>query len=178
VTLHIIRNPEHGCENDPNVSPAFFMGPAGIYTLGAIIYMHVDGPDRVNVRKYISKVLAMENLYKEDRHVDLEDEILYGNAGYLYCLLLLKDKLGLGGMTGFTEDFNRVLHKVVEAIMIEGVDEKRDYLEFYFPRKKKTPYLGAAHGTIGITYMLIKALQISPELQKDCDFVALLLNTV
>jgi hypothetical protein len=67
-------------------------------------------------------------------------------------------------MTGFTTDFNRIIHKVVEAIMIQGVDEKRDYLEFYFPRKKKKAYLGAAHGTIGIIYMLIKALQISPEL--------------
>jgi hypothetical protein len=76
----------------------------------------------------------------------------------------LKDKLGLGGMTGFTTDFNRIIHKVVEAIMIQGVDENRDYLEFYFPRKKKKPYLGAAHGTIGVIYMLIKALQISPEL--------------
>ena len=164
LSVHIMKNPENACENDPNMAPSFFMGPAGIYTMGAIIYMHVDGPDAANVKKYVAKVLSMEHLYKEENQGQLEDEILYGSAGYLYCLLLLKDKLGLGGMTGFTTDFNRIIHKVVEAIMIQGVDEKRDYLEFYFPRKKKKAYLGAAHGTIGIIYMLIKALQISPEL--------------
>jgi hypothetical protein len=58
--------------------------------------------------------------------------------------------------------------------MISGVSEKNDYLEFHFPRKSKTPYLGAAHGTIGIIYMMIKALQISPALQKDPDFVGII----
>ncbi len=66
VAVHIMRNPEHGCENDPMVSPSFFMGPAGIYTLGAIIYMHVDGRDAANVKKYVTKVLSMENLFKEE----------------------------------------------------------------------------------------------------------------
>jgi hypothetical protein len=47
---------------------------------------------------------------------------------------------------------------VVDSLMTAGVAEDRDHLEFCFPRRKKTPYLGAAHGTIGVVYMLIKAL--------------------
>lgn len=62
--------------------------------------------------------------------------------------------------------------------MIAGISEQNDYLEYYFPRKKKTPYIGAAHGTIGVVYMLIKALQIAPSLQKDSDFVGIIKNTV
>jgi len=31
--------------------------------------------------------------------------------------------------------------------MVAGIfAEDKDYLEFYFPRKRKSPYLGAAHG--------------------------------
>jgi len=58
--------------------------------------------------------------------------------------------------------------------MIEGVSEDKDYLQWRFPRKNGNHYIGAAHGTIGILYMMIKALQISPELQADCDFVGLI----
>lgn len=66
VTVHVMKNPDSACENDPNMSPSFFMGPAGIYTIGAIIYMHVDGPGAANVKKYVAKVLSMEHLYKEE----------------------------------------------------------------------------------------------------------------
>lgn len=61
-----MKNPENGSQNDPNMPPSFFMGPAGIYTMGAIIHMHVDGPRADNVKKYVAKVLSMENLYKEE----------------------------------------------------------------------------------------------------------------
>ena len=66
VTVHVMKNPENACESYPNMSPSFFMGPAGIYTMGAIIYMHVDGRDGANVKKYVAKVLSMEHLYKEE----------------------------------------------------------------------------------------------------------------
>lgn len=62
--------------------------------------------------------------------------------------------------------------------MCAGVSDKVDHLEFSFPRKRKSFYLGAAHGTIGIMYMLLKALQIIPGLQKDQDFVGIVRNTV
>jgi len=62
--------------------------------------------------------------------------------------------------------------------MVEGVQKDQDYLQWRFPRKRGQPYIGAAHGSIGIIYMMIKALQISPELQRDSDFVGLIQNTV
>ena len=63
--------------------------------------------------------------------------------------------------------------------MIYGVSEDKDYLEYNFPRKnRKSPYMGAAHGTIGIIYMMLKALVIIPSLQRDPDFVAIIKNTI
>jgi hypothetical protein len=29
-------------DKDPGASPAFFMGPPGLYTLAALIYSHID----------------------------------------------------------------------------------------------------------------------------------------
>ena len=39
-------------------SPSFFMGPAGVYTLGALIYSHIDDKKGSNVDKYLEKVLS------------------------------------------------------------------------------------------------------------------------
>ena len=72
--------------------------------------------------------------------------------------------MGKGGLTGFHNDINRVIHKVVNVLIVEGTHYKKSYLEYYFPKNDSTPYVGAAHGIIGILYMLIKALQGSPKL--------------
>jgi hypothetical protein len=78
-------------ESDPKtIPPSFFMGPPGIYTLGALIHSYTDTLDSSNVDKYVGKVLGFANLFEAENHKYLEDEVLYGSAGYLYCLLLLR----------------------------------------------------------------------------------------
>ena len=89
------------------------MGPAGIFTMGAIIHMHIDGENQANVKIYVDKVLKVEKLFDEENQSMLEDELLYGNAGYLYCLLLLKDKLEHKKFASLINDVDRVIHKVV-----------------------------------------------------------------
>lgn len=44
-----------------NNSPSFFMGPAGVYTLGALIYSHIDDKEGSNVDKYLEKVLSFNS---------------------------------------------------------------------------------------------------------------------
>jgi hypothetical protein len=115
-------------------------------------------------------------IYDEDnKRLDyLEDEILYGSAGYLYCLLTLRSRLGIR----YHQKIDKVIETVIHSLMVEGVQKDKDYLQWTFPRKRGKPYIGAAHGSIGIIYMMIKALQVIPELQRDSDFVALVQNTV
>lgn len=122
----------------------------------------------------LNKVLAYAEHFNDEDSEKIEDEILYGSAGYLYCLLLLRKNLGVR----HHEDIDHALAVTIETLMISGVSEKNDFLEYYFPKKRKTPYMGAAHGLIGIIYMMIKALQVSHSLQTDKDFVALVRNTV
>jgi len=82
-------------DKDPRASPAFFMGPPGLFTVATLIYSHIEGGS--NVEKYLGFVLNAAFLYDEkNKKLDqLEDEILYGSAGYLYCLLTLRANLGL-----------------------------------------------------------------------------------
>jgi len=84
-------------DKDSGASPAFFMGPPGLYTLAALIYSHIDDQSGSNVDKYLGFVLNAKLLYgdKNKNRDKLEEEILYGSAGYLYCLLTLRKNLGL-----------------------------------------------------------------------------------
>lgn len=99
-------------------------------------------------------MLNYAKIYDSDKTEELEDEILYGNAGYIYCLLLLRKNMGLI----HHEAIDKALSKVVEALMVSGVNDSSDFLQFFFPKKRKSSYMGAAHGTIGIVYLMLKAL--------------------
>ncbi len=39
------------------------MGAAGIYTMGAIIHMHIEGEDHAIAKIYVDKVLKMEKIF-------------------------------------------------------------------------------------------------------------------
>lgn len=61
------------------------MSPTGLHTLGAILYKENGSKEKVD--KCFD--LALNGLDLYDGKNDIPDEILYGSAGYLYCLLLL-----------------------------------------------------------------------------------------
>jgi hypothetical protein len=58
-------------------------------------------------------------VYDEDnkRLDSLEDEILYGSAGYLYCLLTLRRRLGIR----YHQKIDKVIETVIHSLMVEGV---------------------------------------------------------
>ena len=51
---------------------------------------------------------------------------------------------------------------MTKALVVKCTFEKRLRVTFY-----KTPYLGAAHGVIGVLYMVIQAMNMIPELHQD-----------
>lgn len=64
-------------------SPAFYMGPSGFYLIGALIYQQDVGVDRSKeIDQCITMILCLSKMYQEN-YLELEDEILYGTAGYL-----------------------------------------------------------------------------------------------
>jgi hypothetical protein len=58
-------------DKDQRASPAFFMGPPGLYTLAALMYSHIDEPSGSNVDKYLGFVLNAAFIYDEkNRRID------------------------------------------------------------------------------------------------------------
>jgi lantibiotic modifying enzyme len=90
---------------------------------------------------------------------------LYGTAGYLYSLFLIKKHCEIFLSESFKE-LNTVILDVVRHLHKEGLRNmknfKADFLIWPWPKKstKKLSevYLGAAHGVIGVLYMMIQSL--------------------
>ena len=149
-------------------TPAFFMGEPGLYTLGAILNREKE--DMKETERCFKKVIGDLEMCSFSTS---EDELLYGNAGYLYCLLLLfkTDPIKFECRKPIVEVVN-LLKKSGEKI-IDG----KGILSYRFPRKKGNEYLGGAHGTFGIVYILLKAVEIVEELKKDKELMMLLEST-
>jgi hypothetical protein len=60
------------------------------------------------------------------------------------------------------ESLRKTIFEVTKALVVKCTFEKRLRVTFY-----KTPYLGAAHGVIGVLYMVIQAMNMIPELHQD-----------
>ena len=67
--------------------PSFYQSAAGLYTLGAI-HWHETG-DHEKSKKMVESLVAMHEMLSSEEQ---EDEVLYGWAGHLYCLLSLIHK--------------------------------------------------------------------------------------
>jgi len=149
-------------------SPSFFMGESGLYTLGALLFLEKN--DLAASQKCYKKVLSAFELCKVDY---AQDELLYGNAGYLYCLLLLYKTNKV--------QFN-CKAQIIEAVELlkksgESLSGAKSILTFSFPREKGTFYYGGAHGSFGIVYEMLKACELVEELKANKELMTILENT-
>lgn len=145
--------------NDPEFynNPSFFHSPAGIYTLGCLIAKEIK-----NLNLFfdcLSKLL----LYKKFAlNENLDDEILYGGAGYLYCLLLVKENC----QNSFEFNIDLDIIAVTNHLFEEGYTNMKlystNFLIYPFPKTHKKFYIGGAHGVIGVLYLILSALTLVP----------------
>ena len=77
------------------------MSGAGLYTMGALMGQNT-----------LQKVLQYQSVVNKEAH---DSEILYGNAGYLYCLLILQKKLGVELLKEIEEVIVRLYKTGVET---------------------------------------------------------------
>jgi len=82
-----------------------------------------------------------------------EDELLFGRAGFLYALLWVRCHLGAGA-----GDFDTPLRQTAERLIATGKGLARRRYENWplMWHCFDEPYLGAAHGVVGILTMLFK----------------------
>ncbi|CAG2102460.1 unnamed protein product, partial [Medioppia subpectinata] len=134
----------------------------------ALLYLHL----------FHVLLLAFENLFREDNQnecnsslntlksmvkyctdigSDTPDELLYGRSGFLYSLLYVRKFVPTSHQ--FIED--KDIRAVVDAIIKSGqrsaqkenMSAKCPLMYYWY----KSPYLGAAHGYIGIMALLLEA---------------------
>ncbi|XP_063883577.1 lanC-like protein 2 isoform X1 [Scylla paramamosain] len=129
---------------------SFICGDTGPLALAAVL-CHREG-DASMMKNCISRIKNRKD-YVLNPSNGLPDEMLYGRAGYLYALLLLQKEIGRTAV----ED------SLVRAVVAAILDSGRSMAQ---RRKSKVPlmyqwhekdYLGAAHGTAGILFMLMQA---------------------
>ena len=141
-------------------SPSFFMSEVGTYTMSCIFNTILE--NEAEFQKHFDKVLS----HKDQALKKAEYELLYGDAGYLYSLLIIKKHCGKFLDQERNQKINKVILEVLKHLHAEGVKHmnhfKANLLVWPWPKKSTKSlaeiYLGAAHGVIGILYIMIQSL--------------------
>lgn len=130
--------------------PTFMCGEVGLLTVAALVKNKL-GQD---CKEHLSSIASVHNSLC-NINSDVPDEILYGRAGYLYSLLLLRSQIA--NCTDIITD--HLIRSVITAILNSGIQtSKRTKIDSplaYFWYNE--PYVGAAHGYAGIAYLLLEA---------------------
>ncbi len=143
----------------------FLMGAAGVHCVAAAVLPAADAAEHVQA------VLGML-----PRAVDAalaEDELLYGRVGYLYALLFLS-RLPAAAPQAVAAQLQAGVQQVAQAVLRAGArlaPSSAAPLMYEWHGKR---YLGAAHGLIGILYVLLDV----PQLLADPPTRALLQATL
>ena len=164
TNLNIINNIKN--IKDTN---SFFFGDSGIY-----LFCCIYGIETKNNQYFIDYFNKLINLKNIDNNNKLELELLYGITGYLYSLLFLKKYLlSVKNKINFTKE-EKVLDNTIKDLFIElikkGIEQMNNYkwdkcLLYPFPLYEDSYlYLGAAHGLIGVIYILLCTIKLYPNL--------------
>ncbi|KAG0714984.1 LanC-like protein 2 [Chionoecetes opilio] len=141
--------------------PSFLCGDLGPLALAAVLH-HREG-DAERAEDCITRIKQMKKEMLNPTS-GLPDEMLYGRAGFLYALLLLQKEVGRSAV----ED--SLVRGVIDAMLESGrtLARKRKSSAPLMYQWHDSDYLGAAHGTSGILYMLMQAKEFltSQELEE------------
>ncbi|XP_037037407.1 lanC-like protein 2 [Bradysia coprophila] len=128
---------------------SFLAGDAGPLSMAVIIYHEANETEKAKF--YWKKLLELGNMvFEKDGSTPICNEILYGRAGYLYSLLLVR-KL----VSQYNDD--TITKRVVDRLIDEGRTDRTDSDGVLYYEWHDKCYLGAAHGISGIMYILLKA---------------------
>lgn len=155
-----------------SLPPSFFLGPPGIIIMSILYYIEIKNKSKL--KDSLDKLI----LYKiSATNGKSEHELLYGYAGYLWCLLFVQKRLN---SLGFDYDLSLTISEMFFYIIKEGLKYKNKYgtetLTWIFPSDTKVEtlediYLGAAHGLMGNLYVLTECLIMNESLlSKNKEF--------
>lgn len=146
---------------------SFLCGRVGPTTIAALI-LHLKGSSR-ECHQVIREVVSVDHTRIAD------DEHLYGKSGYLTALLLLRQEIPSAKEVVTDDKISQVLSSIIDS-GVSGKHGRHAGLPLFYIWHH-TPYVGAAHGFLGILYTLLKcrkflAIQQLNQLVKPClDFL-------
>lgn len=137
---------------------SFYFGKSGVFTCLGCILKDVS---------YIERVLEMSSLVNS-KHA--EDELLFGNAGYVYCLVYI---LSHWEDIPLRNTIIQHINTTVQNLITQG--NQNGVLKYTFPRGQAF-YIGAGHGTIGILQVILLSyeyltIDINSILRATLDYI-------
>ncbi|XP_022803586.1 lanC-like protein 2 isoform X2 [Stylophora pistillata] len=145
--LKILEHSQHSLRGK---RVTFICGDSGVLSMLTVLYSKMGLKDKSE--KCFYKLLSLSDNVCRDH--SLPDEVLYGRAGYLFSLLFVQKHLGEEKISAST------INQVCQAILDSGErlakhERSRSPLMYTWHHKH---YVGAAHGIVGILFMLLQTL--------------------
>jgi len=131
----------------------FMCGDAG--PLVVQILNCVDKGDEDMGKQYADELLKYSSWSAQKQ----DNEILYGRAGYLYALLVVQQLCKEWIADSFIE---AIVTDIINKGVAGSAEKKKSALPLYY-KWYGEEYVGAAHGYVGIFYMILQAKIISPQ---------------
>ena len=132
---------------------SFFCSSGGIHALSAAVAYAKGAHEQAAA--FVARLYDLQGLCRSHQTID---ELLFGRAGYLYCLFFVRRYAGAQVPAS-------LLQQVMQSTLQTGSAGRRHgwpAMWYCF----EEPYLGAAHGVAGTLYMLLQEFRLlDPEEQ-------------
>lgn len=135
--------------------PSFYCGTGGVDATLALAAVHRQNDEALLDQAVTSLLSPLEHVLRDQ---EMPDEVLYGRAGYLHALLLVRARLiSLSATHRHIAALTQAADSVFDVILARGVAYEAKHadcpLMWEWHGKK---YLGAAHGVVGILHVLMQ----------------------
>ncbi len=157
---------------EKDMTNSFFMSKSGIYMFYCIYGIEIKSKEILG--ENFMKLIKLKS-FSENKNAEVE--LLYGTTGYIYSLLFLKKYILSIENKDINSIFDKNMLKVLDETILNIFDILLNsgikYMNLYkwnkcllypFPANDPQFYLGAAHGLIGVIYLLLSTIKYFPNL--------------
>ena len=89
-----------------------------------------------------------------------EYELLNGNTGFIYCLLLISKEIGENSR--IFDLLQKVIHSIIKQGQTYTSDPNLFLVKWPQKRNEDKYYMGAVHGLIGALQMILQSIKVFP----------------
>jgi hypothetical protein len=129
--------------------------------------------DHVKCSYFVNLVLKEASKCFDD--MSAEYDVLYGNSGYLYCLLLLRYYCSKYA------EYDQLIEQIVFDLIKHGLafSQSEQFMLIKWPKNRSEDkyYLGGAHGLMGTLQMILLSILQVPSLKTNVQLLEIIKNS-